>query len=141
MFAWSLSLWKQGLFNKPFQSSKSWHQLKDIVFLKWVIFSAIFSIRKAFCCNKQHSEALFVQFFQENYSNFLSKRKVYFRWQSAYQYLAKSASNWPLLKPEVELLLTGSITRFFCQNVLFRHSFDFTLYIIYDAVFTLIIYN
>ena len=28
-------LWKQGLFTKLFQANPSWHQLKDLVFIKW----------------------------------------------------------------------------------------------------------
>ena len=28
-------LWEQGLSTKPFQASSSWHQLKDLVSIKW----------------------------------------------------------------------------------------------------------
>ena len=27
--------WKQGPFTKPFQAYPSWHQVKDLVFIKW----------------------------------------------------------------------------------------------------------
>ena len=159
MFAWSLSLWKQGLFNKPFQSSKSWHQLKDIVFLKWVIFSAIFSIRKAFCCNKQHSEPLFVHLFSwklrisfcqdegsstvKHGQNYLFISNLFFRWTpSRGDTSSRQRINfWPN-QPQIGHFWNRKLN--YCtpevlQDFLSKRL-DFTISIIYEvAAFALII--